>query len=177
MNRQIRQLAAALIALYVMLFVALNYWQVNRTEELASEPGNTRALIRQFDTPRGADHHRRRRRGRPQSCRRPATATSSSSATTRPATCSPTSPATPRSGSAPPSSNRPSRACSPATRSPSRSAPSTTCFSSDQRQLGRAAPHRPRRHAGASPSSCSAHARARSCCIEVETGAVIAMWS
>ena len=36
-----------------MLFVALNYWQVNRTEELASEPGNTRALIRQFDTPRG----------------------------------------------------------------------------------------------------------------------------
>jgi len=42
-----------MIALYVMLFAALNYWQVNRTEELASEPGNTRALIRQFDTPRG----------------------------------------------------------------------------------------------------------------------------
>jgi peptidoglycan glycosyltransferase len=53
MNRQIRQLAAGLIALYVLLFAALNYWQVNRTEELASEPGNTRALIRQFDTPRG----------------------------------------------------------------------------------------------------------------------------
>ena len=35
MNRQIRQLAGALIALYVMLFAALNYWQVNRTEELA----------------------------------------------------------------------------------------------------------------------------------------------
>jgi len=52
-NRAIRQLAAALIALYVMLFAALNFWQVNRTEELASEPGNTRALIRQFDTPRG----------------------------------------------------------------------------------------------------------------------------
>ena len=53
MNRQIRQLAGALIILYVILFAALNYWQVNRTEELASEPGNTRALIRQFDTPRG----------------------------------------------------------------------------------------------------------------------------
>ena len=53
MNRRIRQLAAVLIALYVLLFAALNYWQVNRTEELASEPGNTRALIRQFDTPRG----------------------------------------------------------------------------------------------------------------------------
>lgn len=53
MNRQIRQLAAVLIALYVVLFFALNYWQVNRTEELASEAGNTRALIKQFDTPRG----------------------------------------------------------------------------------------------------------------------------
>ena len=53
MNRQIRQLAGALIVLYVVLFAAMNYWQVNRTEELASEPGNTRALIRQFDTPRG----------------------------------------------------------------------------------------------------------------------------
>ncbi len=53
MNRQIRQLAAVLIALYVVLFAALNYWQVNRTEELAAEPGNTRALIRAFDTPRG----------------------------------------------------------------------------------------------------------------------------
>jgi peptidoglycan glycosyltransferase len=53
MNSRIRQLAAVFIALYVLLFAALNYWQVNRTEELASEPGNTRALIRQFDTPRG----------------------------------------------------------------------------------------------------------------------------
>ncbi len=53
MNRRIQQLAAVMIALYVLLFAALNYWQVNRTEELASEPGNTRALIRQFDTPRG----------------------------------------------------------------------------------------------------------------------------
>ena len=53
MNRSIRQLAIVLIVLYVVLFGALNYWQVDRTEELASEPGNTRALIRQFDTPRG----------------------------------------------------------------------------------------------------------------------------
>src|SRR5687768_3342204 len=53
MNRQIRQLAGALIVLYIVLFAALNYWQVGRTEELASEPSNTRALIRQFDSPRG----------------------------------------------------------------------------------------------------------------------------
>jgi peptidoglycan glycosyltransferase len=53
MNRQIRQLAAALMALYVVLFAALNYWQVGRTEQLAAQPANTRALIRQFDSPRG----------------------------------------------------------------------------------------------------------------------------
>ena len=52
MNRQIRQLAGALIVLYVVLFAALNYWQVGRTEELASQRSN-RALIRQFDSPRG----------------------------------------------------------------------------------------------------------------------------
>jgi peptidoglycan glycosyltransferase len=53
MNRKIRQLAGALMMLYVVLFAALNYWQVGRTEELASQPSNTRALIRQFDSPRG----------------------------------------------------------------------------------------------------------------------------
>ncbi|HWL41834.1 MAG TPA: penicillin-binding transpeptidase domain-containing protein [Ilumatobacter sp.] len=53
MNRQIRQLAFALMALYVTLFVALNYWQVDRTDELASQPGNTRARIREFNRPRG----------------------------------------------------------------------------------------------------------------------------
>ena len=53
MNRQIRQLAGVLIALYVVLFAALNFWQVSRTEELAAQPSNTRALVRQFDTPRG----------------------------------------------------------------------------------------------------------------------------
>jgi peptidoglycan glycosyltransferase len=53
MNRQIRQLAGAMIVLYIVLFAALNYWQVGRTEQLASYPSNTRALIRQFDSPRG----------------------------------------------------------------------------------------------------------------------------
>jgi len=53
MNRQIRQLAGALIVLYIVLFAALNYWQVGQTEELSSQPSNTRALIRQFDSPRG----------------------------------------------------------------------------------------------------------------------------
>ena len=53
MNRQIRQLAFVLMALYVVLFVALNYWQVEHTDELASQPGNTRAKIREFNRPRG----------------------------------------------------------------------------------------------------------------------------
>ncbi len=53
MNRSIRQLAAGLIMMYIVLFATLNYWQVGRTEELASEPGNNRALTRQFERPRG----------------------------------------------------------------------------------------------------------------------------
>jgi penicillin-binding protein A len=52
-NSKIRQLAAALIACYVALFAALNYWQVNREEQLESQPDNTRKLIREFDKPRG----------------------------------------------------------------------------------------------------------------------------
>jgi len=52
-NGKIRHLAIALMALYVVLFLALNYWQIDRTEELAAQPGNTRAAIREFDRPRG----------------------------------------------------------------------------------------------------------------------------
>jgi peptidoglycan glycosyltransferase len=52
-NRKIRQLAVGLMALYVALFATLNYWQVGRTEQLASQPDNTRALLREFDRPRG----------------------------------------------------------------------------------------------------------------------------
>jgi peptidoglycan glycosyltransferase len=52
-NRKIRQLAAALIACYVTLFAALNYWQVSREEQLETQPDNTRQLIRDFDKPRG----------------------------------------------------------------------------------------------------------------------------
>ncbi len=53
MNRSIRHLAAGLIACYVALFVMMNYWQVGRTDELAAQPENTRALIREFNRPRG----------------------------------------------------------------------------------------------------------------------------
>ena len=41
------------MALYVVLFAALNHWQVRATERLAAEPGNTRALIRHYERPRG----------------------------------------------------------------------------------------------------------------------------
>lgn len=53
MNRQIRQLAAGLMACYVLLFATLNYWQVNRQEELNGRLDNTRAIRRQYDQPRG----------------------------------------------------------------------------------------------------------------------------
>jgi peptidoglycan glycosyltransferase len=53
MNRQIRQLALGLIACYVVLFVALNYWQVGREQELNAKFDNTRQVLREFNKPRG----------------------------------------------------------------------------------------------------------------------------
>jgi len=53
MNRQIRQLAAGLMLCYMLLFVALNYWQVGRQEEMNARFDNTRAVRREFDQPRG----------------------------------------------------------------------------------------------------------------------------
>jgi penicillin-binding protein A len=52
-NRQIRQLAGGLMACYVLLFVALNYWQVGREQELNARFDNTRAIRREFERPRG----------------------------------------------------------------------------------------------------------------------------
>jgi len=52
-NRQIRQLALGLIACYVVLFVALNYWQVGRKQELDARFDNTRQVLREFNKPRG----------------------------------------------------------------------------------------------------------------------------
>jgi peptidoglycan glycosyltransferase len=53
MNRRIRQLAVGIMACYVVLFVALNYWQVGRKPELDARFDNTRALLREFNRPRG----------------------------------------------------------------------------------------------------------------------------
>jgi peptidoglycan glycosyltransferase len=52
-NRKIRQLATGLIVLYVVLFAAMNYWQVGRESELNAMSGNTRAIRREFSRPRG----------------------------------------------------------------------------------------------------------------------------
>ena len=38
---------------YVVLFVALNYWQVGRKEELDAQFDNTRQVLREFNKPRG----------------------------------------------------------------------------------------------------------------------------
>lgn len=53
MNRQIRQLAVGLMACYAVLFVALNYWQVGRKEELDARFDNTREVLKEFNKPRG----------------------------------------------------------------------------------------------------------------------------
>ncbi len=54
MNSQIKKLAAALLVLYVILFVQLNVLQVGRKEALDSHPNNNRQTIRDFNRPRGA---------------------------------------------------------------------------------------------------------------------------
>ena len=53
MNQKIRQLAAGLMVCYVVLFVALNYWQVGQKEELDAKFDNTRQVLREFNRPRG----------------------------------------------------------------------------------------------------------------------------
>jgi len=53
MNQQIRKLVAGLLALYVALFVSLNFTQVVHKDELDANPLNNRQTIRDFNRPRG----------------------------------------------------------------------------------------------------------------------------
>ena len=53
MNKQIRRLAAGLLVCYLILFVQLNLLQVVKRTDLAKNPNNTRAVLRDFDKPRG----------------------------------------------------------------------------------------------------------------------------
>ena len=53
MNKQIRKLAAALLVLYLALFVQLNVLQVGRKEALNGNVLNNRQTIRDFNRPRG----------------------------------------------------------------------------------------------------------------------------
>ncbi len=64
MNRQIRQLALGLMACYVVLFVALNYWQVGRKQDLEARFDNTRQVLREFNEPARPDRDERRHRRR-----------------------------------------------------------------------------------------------------------------
>jgi peptidoglycan glycosyltransferase len=53
MAKQIRALGLVLMALFTMLFVQLNRIQVLQADDLATAPGNTRAIRRDFSQPRG----------------------------------------------------------------------------------------------------------------------------
>ena len=53
MNKQIRRLTAALLACYLILFVQLNLLQVGERSALSANPNNNRAILRDFDKPRG----------------------------------------------------------------------------------------------------------------------------
>ncbi len=53
MNKQIRRLAVALLALYLVLFVQLNVLAVGRQKELNADPRNNRQTEHDFNRPRG----------------------------------------------------------------------------------------------------------------------------
>ena len=53
MTRQIRTLGIALMVLFVILFLQLNYLQVVRADKLAHDPRNTRQITRDFSRARG----------------------------------------------------------------------------------------------------------------------------
>lgn len=53
MNRQIRQLGVAMLVLFSLLFVRLNWVQVVAADELTADPLNTRRIVRDFGQKRG----------------------------------------------------------------------------------------------------------------------------
>ena len=53
MNKQIRRLAVALLACYLVLFVQLNVLAVGQQQELNADPRNNRQTERDFNRPRG----------------------------------------------------------------------------------------------------------------------------
>jgi peptidoglycan glycosyltransferase len=52
-NRQIRRLGVAMLVLFGILFVQLNITQVLRADDYAKKPTNTRAVVRDYERPRG----------------------------------------------------------------------------------------------------------------------------
>jgi penicillin-binding protein A len=52
-NRQIRRVGVVMMALFVLLFLNLNYLQVIRRDALANDPRNTRVAVRDFSRARG----------------------------------------------------------------------------------------------------------------------------
>src|SRR5919108_2236977 len=53
MERQIRRLAWAFVALFVVLFAQVNYLQVFAADDLANNPANKRLLLQEYDVQRG----------------------------------------------------------------------------------------------------------------------------
>ncbi len=54
MDRQIRVMAMAFLALFVLLFAQINYLQVFASNRLANNPANQRLLLEEYDVKRGA---------------------------------------------------------------------------------------------------------------------------
>ncbi|MGH2752464.1 MAG: peptidoglycan D,D-transpeptidase FtsI family protein [Actinomycetota bacterium] len=53
MQRQIRRVGVATVAMFLTVFVMLNYLQIFRAEEIASNPANSRKLLQEYSVKRG----------------------------------------------------------------------------------------------------------------------------
>jgi peptidoglycan glycosyltransferase len=53
MDRQIRGIGIVLMALFLALFVQVNYLQIIKADDLNKHPANTRVIVRDFSRPRG----------------------------------------------------------------------------------------------------------------------------
>ena len=54
MDRQLRRVGVALLALFLLLFAQLNYLQVFAAKRISENPANLRLVLQEFDTLRGA---------------------------------------------------------------------------------------------------------------------------
>ena len=54
MNAPLRRVAISVLVLFTLLIINVNYIQVVRSDELRTDPSNTRQLVEEYDRERGS---------------------------------------------------------------------------------------------------------------------------